>query len=456
MKTLTLRLLSFAVPVVLAALVFVYVTTSRQPPEQAVLGERARSVRIVPLEPVSFVPSVVGFGSVEPIRTWEAVAQVPGRIEFVHAGLRVGAILPEGTEIIRVASEDYELAVQEAKANVDAAKAELRELEVRTLNTERSLEIERHSLEVKSEDLTRQQDLLSRGVASQSTLDVVQRDFLQQQVKVQELENSMSLYPAEIETQRTQIAVAEARLATARLDLERTSITLPFRGRIASKEVEATQFVSAGATLASAGDISAAEIAVQVPQDQFVKFVSLAIPPDFEMTVDENQAPGSALEGLGWKAVVAIHSARQDVEWPARIQRTSDTIDATSRSVGVIVKVEKPYANVRPGIRPPLVKGMFVRVTLEGEPLAEQRVVPRGAVRDGRVFVANAENRLESRRVKVRAFQGADALIAEGLEFGDRIVVSDLSPAIEGMLLEPIAEPEGGELTETTLPVTSE
>ncbi|MEO1469319.1 MAG: efflux RND transporter periplasmic adaptor subunit [Pseudomonadota bacterium] len=435
-----LRLLSFAVPVGLAVLVFVMVTGSREPPEQAALGERARSVRVMALEPVAFVPSVVGYASVEPVRTWNAVAQVPGRVAFVHPGLRVGAMLPAGTEIIRIAPEEYELAVREEAANVDAAKAQLRELEIRAANTERSLEIERRSLKVKRDELTRQEGLLARGVTSQSALDVVQREFFQQQIAVQELENSISLYPAEIETQRTQIAVAEARLASARLDLERTSIAMPFRGRISSKEVEATQFVTAGTSLASAGDVSAAEIVAQVPQDQFARFIALAVPPGFRPPTGRQAEPGSALGRLGWTATVAVHSGEFDVVWPAQVQRTSDTIDATSRSVGVIVTVDDPYEDIQPGVRPPLVKGLFVRVTLEGRALADQRVVPRAAVRDDHVFVANAEDRLEARRVTVRAFQGSEALIADGLDFGDRVVVSDISPAIEGMLLDPVAE----------------
>ena len=102
--------------------------------------------------------------------------------------------------------------------------------------------------------------------------------------------------------------------------------------------------------------------------------------------------------------------------------------------------VDDPYENVEPGVRPPLVKGLFVRVTIEGPPLDGQRVVPRSAVHDGRVFVANAENRLETRTVRVRAFQRDLALIADGLDFGDRVVVSDVSPAVEGMLLDPVVD----------------
>ncbi|MEM7237487.1 MAG: efflux RND transporter periplasmic adaptor subunit [Pseudomonadota bacterium] len=456
MKTLIGRILSFGVPLGLAALVFAYFVTSRDPPQQIPLSEIARSVRIQTLEPRTFVPMVIGYGNVEPVRTWDAVAQVPGRIAYVDPNLRIGAVFPAGVEIIRVAKEDYELAVREASANLDAARAELMELEIRSANTARSLEIESRSLEIKQEDLTRQQELLSRGVTSQSALDTVQRDLLQQRVSVQELENSIGLYPAEIDTQRTQIAVAEARLATAKLDLDRTSISMPFRGRISGKEVEETQFVSAGTTLASAGDIGAAEIVAQVPQDQFAKFISLAISPDIRLPVERDRTQRSPLQEFGWQAKVVIHSSELDTEWPAEIRHTSDTIDATSRSVGVIVRVYNPYEDVRPGLRPPLVKGMFVRVILQGKELDEQRIVPRSAVRDGRVFIANKENRLEARQVQVRAFQGSEALIASGLEFGDRVVMSDISPAIEGMLLDPVVDPSVADQTDTAASVNGE
>lgn len=438
MKTLALRALSFVLPVGAAMLVLAHVVGAREPPQQTDPGERARSVRVMTVEPVSFVPTVIGYGNVEPVRTWNAVAEVPGRIAYVHPGLRVGSVLPQDTLVIQIAKADYELGVQEAESNLRAARAALDELDVRRVNSELSLELERRSLEIKRADLTRQEGLLNRGVSSQSVFDAVQRDLLQQQVRVQEIENSLRLFPAQIQTQQSEIAVAEARLATARLELERTDIRMPFAGRIASMDVETTQFVGAGTVMASAGDISAAEIAAQVPQDQFARFVALAYPPDLRPGSDPGTALGAALDRLGWTATVAIASSQIDMEWPAQIQRTSDMIDATSRAVGVIVTVDNPYADVRPGRRPPLVKGMFVRVTLEGTPQDGALVVPRTALHDNRVFVADAENRLEVREVRVSALQGADALIADGLEFGERVVVSDLSPAIDGMLLETI------------------
>ena len=67
----------------------------------------------------------------------------------------------------------------------------------------------------------------------------------------------------------------------------------------------------------------------------------------------------------------------------------------------------------------------------------EDIVVPRSAVRGGAVFVADGENRLRRRPVQVLFEQDTISVIAEGLEPGERVVVSDLVPAVEGMLLQP-------------------
>jgi hypothetical protein len=80
---------------------------------------------------------------------------------------------------------------------------------------------------------------------------------------------------------------------------------------------------------------------------------------------------------------------------------------------------------------------MFVEVELRGRPYPDRIVVPRASIRAGRVYVAGVENRLVIRPVAVEFVQGEEAILASGLDAGERLVVSDLIPAIEGMLLAP-------------------
>ena len=435
-SSLAMRALALGVPVAAAVGVLAVALQMRDGPRQAPLEERARTVRVLEVKATTFTPRVSGFGPVVPARTWTAVAQVPGRIDYINPDLRGGAILAAGTELIRISEQDYRLAVDEAEANLKAAEAKLVQIEVQAANAQRSRDIEERSLRLSEEDLARKRALVGRGTVSQTVVDETERAVLQQRARVQDIENTLRLSPVEIEAQKRQIDVSKSRLETAKLNLERTRIALPFAARIASVGVERTQFVAAGSTLATADDIATAEVTAQISQSRFRTFVQQSTPENFALpTSFDADAIRSVLERLGWRASVRLRLDEETVSWPAAVVRTSEAIDPKTRSVGAIVSVDAPYAGARPGARPPLVKGTFVEVVIEGRPLEGRIVVPRSAVHGDMVYAVTAEDRLELRKVKVAALQGDDALIASGLEVGERIVLSDIAPAISGMRL---------------------
>jgi hypothetical protein len=105
--------------------------------------------------------------------------------------------------------------------------------------------------------------------------------------------------------------------------------------------------------------------------------------------------------------------------------------------MGVVVAVDDPFEKVVPGQRPPLSKGMFVEVVLSAEPQRPMVVLPRAAVRDGRVLLADADDRLQRRPVEVAFSQDGVSALAAGVEPGERVVLSDLTPAVSGMRLRP-------------------
>jgi multidrug efflux pump subunit AcrA (membrane-fusion protein) len=91
-------------------------------------------------------------------------------------------------------------------------------------------------------------------------------------------------------------------------------------------------------------------------------------------------------------------------------------------------------------VRPPLIKGLFVDVELKGRPRPDSLVVPIAALNNGKVFVVGEDNRLEIRDVVTGLIGSEYAVIESGLNENERIVVSDLVPAIKGMLLEPVPD----------------
>ena len=423
-------------PILIGIAVLYFMASGRQAPERKPPEELARVVRTIPAQELRLVPRVTGFGSVYPGTVWSAIAQVAGEIEYVHPNLKKGAILPAGTEIVRISPADFDLAINQAKANMRSAEAKLSELKVTEENTADLLKIEKRGLALRESELKRKQDLLSRGTVAQSALDLEQRETLAQRKKVQDLENTLRLLPTQRAVQREQISVYRAQLQSAELNLERTRIVLPFQARISEVSVEEKQFIQTGGTLVTADSLDVAEVEAQVPISQFSAMVRASIPDG----LSEGFTPetlSKIVERIGFEASVRLRVGEGEVQWPARFARVSDTIDPKTRTIGVIVAVDGAYAKASPGQRPPLTKGMFVEIEVRTRAAENQLIVPRSALHNGTLYVADAERRLDIRPVTTGLLQGDIAVISKGITKGEQIVVSDLVPAVPGMLLSP-------------------
>ncbi|MDX1656247.1 MAG: efflux RND transporter periplasmic adaptor subunit [Candidatus Competibacteraceae bacterium] len=430
------------VPLLIGVAVLALLISTREAPRQAAPGETPRPVRVIPAPRLDVEPRAVGFGTVEPATVWEAVAQVAGQVVALHPRLANGEIIPQGETLVTLDPSDYRLAVAQAEANLRAMEARLAELEVRQANTRASLAIERQALELAERELERKRRLVERGTVTRSDFDQERRGVLGQRQGVQAQENALELIPAQRRLLLAQQAVEETRLEATRLDLARTVIEAPFTGRVARVEAEVGEFIRQGEVLLTLDGIQVAEVAVQLPVAQMRELIRPAAGqagPGFPVTEAELTR---LRELVDIRAQVRLRAQDFVVEWPARFARIAATIDPKTRTVGVIVAVDKPYAQARPGERPPLIKGMFVEVELAGRPYPAAVTVPRSALLAGSVWVADDDNRLQRRAVEVGLVQPDYATIEAGLKPGERVVVSDPVPAIEGMLLAPVVDGE--------------
>lgn len=429
-----IRRLLFIPPILIGIAILFYTVSGRQAPERNPPEERVRAVRTISAEPVKLVPRVTGFGSIYPGTVWSAIAQVSGKVIHVHRDLKKGAILAAGTEILRISSVDFDLAVSQAEANIRSTEARLAELEVTKTNTIDLLTIEKRGLELRQSELARKRSLLERGTVSRSVLELEERETLAQRKKVQDLENALQLLPTQSAVQQEQIAVYQAQLESAKLDLGRTQIRLPFDARIAEVNVEAEQFVQTGSLLVGVDGLDVAEVEAQIPISQFRAMVQASAPESLPSIITA-QSVSQIIETIGFEATVRLRTGDDDIEWPARFARISDAVDPKTRTVGVIVAVDGAYAKATPGLRPPLTKGMFVEIEIRTRTSDDRFVVPRSAIHDGRLYIVDASGRLDIRPVTIGLLQGDFATVDEGIEPGERIVVSDLIPAVAGMLL---------------------
>ena len=225
-------------------------------------------------------------------------------------------------------------------------------------------------------------------------------------------------------------SVLEAKVALAERNLEHTSIRAPYDMRVANLKVEADQYVPVGQSLFEGDAVDRVEIKAQVAMSSLRRlFIGRQMQIDIERVSEE------FAELIALDPVVKLDLGNHVAQWQAEFVRFSDTVDPETRTMGVVVAVDNPFEKVIPGYKPPLSKGMFVNVVMRGKKSMQRVLVPRSAVRANTVYVADEDNRLRRRSVKILFSQGDISVVEEGLEPGERVVVTDLVPAVDGMLL---------------------
>jgi RND family efflux transporter MFP subunit len=411
-------------PLAIGIGILVWMVQGREPPARVAAAERAHPVRVIEAQAVDLVPTAQGYGPVRPSKVWKAVAQVSGRIIEIHPRLRDGEILAAGTELLRIDPIDYELALAQAEA-------ELAELAVEEENVRASLEIEERNRGLADQELERLQKLSRQRTVSDSDVDQAERAALTTRGAVQTLKNKLTLIP-------TQRRLLESQAARAERDLERTRVRAPFDLRIANLEVEADQYVGIGQTLFEGDAVDRVEMDIQVPLFT-LRRLFLDRP---ELVVEPTQISELLPSVIGLDPLVRLDLGDTIAEWDAEFVRIDDQVDPQTRTMGVVVAVDRPFDKIIPGMRPPLSKGMFVEVILRGRSFGDRVVVPRSAVRNGAVYLVDDDERLRLQSVELLFSQDDWAVVAEGIAPGDRVVLSDLIPAVPGMLLDPQPDTE--------------
>lgn len=341
-------------------------------------------VQTVVLEDVAL--SSLTHGTVAPRTETELVAEVAGRVIKVSPKLVSGGFFDAGEELLQIEPLDYELALEQARASIAQADSDL-------ANARRAAD--------------RLDSLSERQLTSVSQQD--------------DATNRMRIAEATLRS-------AKAQLARAERDLARTRITAPYEGRVRSERVDVGQFVNRGFSVATIYATDYAEVRLPI-NDEELAFLDLPLAPlsEDELTV---AAPS---------VTITARFAGQKHQWPAQVVRTEGELDPQTRMINVVARVDSPYAPS--GGRAPLAVGLFVDAEIHGRVARNVAVLPRSAVRqNNQVLLVDNEGRLRFRAVTVLRMVGEQAYISAGLAAGERVCISPIANALEGMAVRAAAE----------------
>jgi RND family efflux transporter MFP subunit len=378
-------LLPILVLLIAVGITFVILKTRKkpQPVEVPHLGPLVETVR---LEPVTRNVVVVGTGTVQSRHEVDITPQVKGRVVKMSPNLVAGGTFREGELLFAIEDVDYQLAI-------DLARASLAQTE---LDLQRNANLAR---------VARQEwEALHPGGQTEP--------------------DPLVVYEPQMKSAQAQRDAAAANLKQAEINLQRTQVLAPFDGYVRSEQVEIGQYLTAGAPVAKIIGTAQTEIAVPLPLDELV-------------WLDIPETGGTE---FGSPAKIELRTGGEVFRWQGQVSRALGEIDPRNRMAHIMVLVTDPVSERGKNghLLNRLLPGMFVKVLLHGEQLSQVFAIPRGALRDNdTVWLANEDNTLTMRNVEIIRHEPHEVLVRSGVNNGDRLILTNLSGAAEGMLLRP-------------------
>ncbi len=316
-------------------------------------------------------------GSFEPEESSDVAPDGSGRV--VATPVDVGQFVKEGAVLVRLQGIDAGLRLDEARAAVSRAEANLKLAESQN---------------------TLAQSTAQRYASLQATGDV-------SITVADQARTGAETSVQNVNTARATVAQARAQLALAEKVVADVAVLAPFSGYISQRRVSLGEYVQ--------------------PSTAVVTLLKID-PLRLQLTIPGVQA---GLIRVG-QTVRATVDAFPEQTFTGRITAVNPSISAESRSFRVEARVPNPDAILKPG--------MFAVATVDqGRTMKTMLVPARAVIEDAntnshRVFVIDKDNKARLRVVQLAARDVGDNIrILSGIQDAERVATSNLAQLYDGL-----------------------
>jgi len=325
--------------------------------------------------PAQAITALNATGRVTAQRKAAVSTKATGRLEFL--GVQEGSVVKSGDILARIENKDVTATQDQARAGVQAAKA----------NLEQGLAEMRDA----QSNLTRSEDLAQKNFISGASLDTAKARFDKAKAVVASLNGA--------------IGVAQANLRATAVAVEQTLIRAPFDGVVLTKNANVGDIIT---PFSSAADSKGA-------------VVNMADMSTLEVEADVSETSISKIS-VGQPVQIQL-DAFPDLRIPGKVSRTVPTVDRSKATL--LVKIE--FIERDPRVLP----DMSAKVSFLTRPLTEAEKAPVTAVqssavtkRDGKDVVFVIENDIAKQTAIVVAGKIGDLLQVSGVKPGEKVVIS--------------------------------
>lgn len=322
----------------------------------------------------------------------EVRARVSGYLDSIH--FKDGQMVKEGDLLFTIDKRPFQTALDQAKATLQKARAELAFAEG---------------------DLERAAQLVKDKTITQQTFD--------QRTQVKRVAEA-------------NVAAQEAAVRQAELDLQFTDLRAPVSGRIGDRRVSVGNLVTGGTSgnttlLATIVSTDPMRFEFTFDEASYLRYERLAANGNVNEKRDDIAARGGS-------TVVRLKLIdEKDFDHIGRMDFVDNVID---RSTGTI-RGRAVFANAN-GIFTP---GMFARVQVPGSAPYTALLIPDTAIGSEQarkfVYVVRPDNTVAQRYVELGPLSDGDRVVRSGLEPTDHVIIEGLMRARPGIKVTPQTTP---------------
>ncbi len=314
-------------------------------------------------------------------------SKIVGTVESLSPDFEPGAVVKKDTLLVSLEKRDYVNELTKNEADLAKAKA--------------------------SYQLEQGQQTIAR-----TELEKL-KSFIQSSENQTKIQQSLTLRKPQLEQAKADIAIAQANVDTAKLNVERTEIKTPFDALIIERNVSTGQNISTSEIIAELIAIDEYWADVAIPVDTLYNNELLSGPP--------KDIPIKVFSNFG-------------EEWNGEVIQIVGALSNASRMGKMLVRIKDPLALDENNTRTPLLMGDQVNISIEAGVYDNVLALPRSAVvNNTTLWLVDQENKLKAIEVDIVWRDGTTAYIKDpGLAEGSLVFVSGLSSPVENIIVNPL------------------
>ena len=258
-----LKIILPLVVIVIAAGLFQHLKASKPERKKPVLKEKVWQVAVISATKQNLSPSLELYGRVESPELLQAAAPGAGVVSevLVQSGSRV----TPGQLLVKIDSRDFESALVQAESVLQDIENQISELKIRHQSNQNALKTERQLLQLAEDEVERLLKLKKQNLSADTILNEARSALGRQQLSVFSREYEVDSYPVQVEKLEARKNQNQAKLAEARLRIERSEVFAPYEAIISDVPVSVGDRVATGQILVALYPVNNLEVRAHIP-----------------------------------------------------------------------------------------------------------------------------------------------------------------------------------------------